>query len=465
MKKFVIVAVLVFALLVTLVACNNNKNPEETTAATTTNNEENTTVAETTKGEETAAEETTDAEGTTNAEETTAADETTEEVTTEEVTTAEETTAEETTEEETTEEGPKDYELKDITTVGGMSSDEYFENDGSIVNNGEAEKFIANERGGILKDVTSVAFRGWAGLGSIKTLSFGYSIDGNEPIWVDSFTVEFENDQDKAAIQAGQPNGLRYKIVINLADIEKGEHVLHLCMKGEDGNAYEMSKWGSIKIVGTKTFGPADVLDIDLTDGTWKDVPAKQNELATEGTVKVVERNGVNALEFDRVDENTGSGYLKVLNADTLYDTIKNGFTFELDVELPVTDPCSIVSNMQYGGFGFEILDNDYRLYFNMHCDGSYVGPSFMPDANVRYHLVATYDGNELTLYVNGEKVDSVVVGNNIQFAEEGSNVLVIGGDSDGQNGSLPCSAYIYGVRIYSKVATAKDVAQLYADS
>ena len=235
MKKFVIVAVLVFALLVTLVACNNNKNPEETTAATTTNNEENTTVAETTKGEETAAEETTDAEGTTNAEETTAADETTEEVTTEEVTTAEETTAEETTEEETTEEGPKDYELKDITTVGGMSSDEYFENDGSIVNNGEAEKFIANERGGILKDVTSVAFRGWAGLGSIKTLSFGYSIDGNEPIWVDSFTVEFENDQDKAAIQAGQPNGLRYKIVINLADIEKG-NVLHKHVRVKFGN-------------------------------------------------------------------------------------------------------------------------------------------------------------------------------------------------------------------------------------
>ena len=41
-------------------------------------------------------------------------------------------------------------------------------------------------------------------------------------------------------------------------------------------------------------------------------------------------------------------------------------------------------------------------------------------------------------------------------------NVLVIGGDSDEQSGSLPCSAYIYGVRIYSAVASAAQVADLY---
>ena len=182
----------------------------------------------------------------------------------------------------------------------------------------------------------------------------------------------------------------------------------------------------------------------------------EKNELTTEGTPKIVDRDGAKALDFD----GTGSSYVKVPNADSLYDTIKTGFTFELDVELKAIAEYSIVSNMQAGGYGFEIIGN--KMYFNMHCDGSYVGPSFMPDANVRYHLVATYDGNELTLYVNGKKVDSVVVGNNIRFAEEGSNVLVIGGDSDEQSGSLPCSAYIYGVRIYSAVASAAQVADLY---
>ncbi|CDC64071.1 putative phosphohydrolases Icc family [Clostridium sp. CAG:448] len=199
----------------------------------------------------------------------------------------------------------------------------------------------------------------------------------------------------------------------------------------------------------------ADIFDLELTD-TWKDISAKKNELTTEGTPKIVDRDGAKALDFD----GTGSSYVKVSNADSLYDTIKTGFTFELDVELKAIAESSIVSNMQAGGYGFEIIGN--KMYFNMHCDGSYVGPSFTPDANVRYHLAVTYNGNELTLYVNGKKVDSVVVGNNIRFAEEGSNVLVIGGDSDEQSGSLPCSAYIYGVRIYSAVASAAQVVDLY---
>ena len=208
-------------------------------------------------------------------------------------------------------------------------------------------------------------------------------------------------------------------------------------------------------IIFVEAMPSADIFDLELTD-TWKDISAKKNELTTEGTPKIVDRDGAKALDFD----GTGSSYVKVPNADSLYDTIKTGFTFELDVELKAIAEYSIVSNMQAGGYGFEIIGN--KMYFNMHCDGSYVGPSFTPDANVRYHLAVTYNGNELTLYVNGKKVDSVVVGNNIRFAEEGSNVLVIGGDSDEQSGSLPCSAYIYGVRIYSAVASAAQVADLY---
>ncbi len=111
MKKLLVIAILMLALIVTVVACNNDvpTNDTVTTDGETdraTNPEE--TTAEDVTTEEVTTEEVTTEEVTT--EEVTTEEVTTEEVTTEEVTTEEVTTEEVTTEEVTTEEEPAETE-------------------------------------------------------------------------------------------------------------------------------------------------------------------------------------------------------------------------------------------------------------------------------------------------------------------------------------------------------------------
>ena len=108
MKKLLLIAILMLALVVAVVACDKTPDVTDTTA-------EDTTVE--TPTEEATTEETT--------EETTTEEETTEEATTEEETTEEVTTEEETTEEETTEEVTTEpdntYEV-DLSTVGATGN-------------------------------------------------------------------------------------------------------------------------------------------------------------------------------------------------------------------------------------------------------------------------------------------------------------------------------------------------------
>lgn len=200
----------------------------------------------------------------------------------------------------------------------------------------------------------------------------------------------------------------------------------------------------------------ADLFDLELTD-TWKDASAKQNEILTEGNPTVVDRDGSKALDFD------GKTYLKVPGIKNAYDTMRNGFTFELDFEMKRISgtPC-LVSNMQAGGFGFEFSNG--QLFFNMHCEGDYQGVSFTPEVRTRYHVVVTYDGELLTMYVDGARVASKQVGGNLTFAAAGSEFLCIGGDS-GANGACEwaASAYIYHVRLYSAVASSGQVRLLYS--
>ncbi len=110
MKKLLLMALLVLALVVTVVACDKTPvAPEDTTESTTEASTEEAPTEEVTTAEDTTEEDT--------AEEDTAEEITTEEVTTEEVTTEEVTTEEVTTEEVTEPEAPASYDI-DLTTVG-----------------------------------------------------------------------------------------------------------------------------------------------------------------------------------------------------------------------------------------------------------------------------------------------------------------------------------------------------------
>ena len=204
---------------------------------------------------------------------------------------------------------------------------------------------------------------------------------------------------------------------------------------------------------------PADIFDLDLSDGC-KDASAAKNDVEVVGTPKIVDRNGDKTLDFD----GTGSSYLKVPGFKNFYDTIAKGFTFELDFEMKdMGGEQYLASNAQAGGLGFGVDDGKMSFLLNLG-NGGYETVGFVPQVNTRYHVVVTYSGDALTMYVNGEKVASKQVSGTFQPAsQDGSQFLCIGGDSNqGNVGELFANAYIYGVRIYSAVATEEQAKILY---
>ncbi len=202
----------------------------------------------------------------------------------------------------------------------------------------------------------------------------------------------------------------------------------------------------------------ADIFDLVLTD-TWRDVSPAGLALSAVGSPEIALRNGVPALYF-----HGNNGNLKVPGIRDYYETLRGGFTMEVDVLFTQAGSYSnILSNMHAGGFGFE-QQSDGTVAFSLHCNGQYEKVSFAAALNVRYHLAAVYDGNNLSLYVNGKCLDSKTVGAVSSFATEpGAQYLCLGADSDATGaGEYPAEAYLFHARIYSRAATAGQVKWLY---
>lgn len=97
----------------------------------------------------------------------------------------------------------KDGGEKDIMKVGGLN------NKYSDVGNIYAQ---AKEYG-----ATGLQFKGW--VGSVAEISqFGYSLNGAEIVWSDSFTEATGNDVVQAATGAGATSASRFSVIVPLAD-------------------------------------------------------------------------------------------------------------------------------------------------------------------------------------------------------------------------------------------------------
>lgn len=206
------------------------------------------------------------------------------------------------------------------------------------------------------------------------------------------------------------------------------------------------------KTIPSAEMSAADIFDLSLSDGVWTDISAAGLELTAVRSPELTEKDGIPALYF-----HGNNGNLKAPGIRDHYETLRNGFTMELDVTLnQIGAYCNMMSNMHAGGFGFE-LNPDGTLVFSLHCNGQYEQVGFAASADVRYHLVAAYDGNVLTLYVNGKNVASKTVGEISSFATDpGAQYLCIGADADASGtGEYPAEAYIFHARIYSHAATA----------
>jgi len=121
-----------------------------------------------------------------------------------------------------------------------------------------------------------------------------------------------------------------------------------------------------------------------------------------------------------------------------------------------------LISNQQNGGLGFDVYP-DGKIDFNISINGSYKHAYGQIKENTPVHLVATYDGETVCLYVNSELADTTPAKGEITFpSSTGAQFLCIGADS-ANNGAVTNNSVgmITIANVYGRALTAAEVSTL----
>lgn len=140
-------------------------------------------------------------------------------------------------------------------------------------------------------------------------------------------------------------------------------------------------------------------------------------------------------------------------------------FTYEAVVEFKnemPTKQCDIVANWDSGGTALYVLNK--KIYFCIHSGSGYVKKEGIElSADTKYHIVATYDGNTMKLYVNNNLIINEVLGV-ATYKKPGNNTnTAIGADPSGTSAQGDyLIADVYSVKIYNRALDASQVAANY---
>ena len=150
------------------------------------------------------------------------------------------------------------------------------------------------------------------------------------------------------------------------------------------------------------------------------------------------------------------------------YTALTQSVTFETVFKFTQYDTYTRVplGNMQSGGLGFEIEPNG-MMKFSAYVDGSLRTVSSYPlELGQYYHLVGTYDGQKLRIFVNGAPVNEITAPGKITWpADETAQYLAIGGDSGLNNTpENTVRAELVTANVYSGVLTPEEIYRIYLD-
>lgn len=202
---------------------------------------------------------------------------------------------------------------------------------------------------------------------------------------------------------------------------------------------------------------PAEpILDVDFSrDATGADAKNHTQEVygapqfVTDPTLKRT------VASFDGVDD--GLRY-DMSSAD--YEKLSKNFTVELYYKPKDTKNNNPMGNTQSSGFCFEQKSGTNTLQFWAHIGGSYKKPEVNVVKDEWNHVVGTFDGQNVKMYLNGELKSIVAATGTLT---EPPHYLFLGGDTT-SGGALEYQANceIALARVYTGTMTADDVKAAY---
>lgn len=201
---------------------------------------------------------------------------------------------------------------------------------------------------------------------------------------------------------------------------------------------------------------PAEpVLDVDFSkDATGADAKGHTMTVYGEPVFTTDETLGRTVASFDGV--NDGLRY-SMTSAD--YEKISKNFTVELYYKPKDTQNNNPMGNTQSSGFCFEQKGGTNTLQFWAHI-GSYKKPEANVTKDAWNHVVGTFDGQNVKMYLNGELKSTVAAAGALT---EPPHYLFLGGDTtSGGELEYQANCEIALARVYTGTMTADDVKAAY---
>lgn len=206
----------------------------------------------------------------------------------------------------------------------------------------------------------------------------------------------------------------------------------------------------------------ADLLNVDYRTGSADDTSGRGLTRKDVGNPTISKDSilGQNVAVL-----NTDSAYAYALPPD-VYTACANTITMEAlvyieDSQIYPWGYVNVASNTEAGGFGLNFYNN-HQLEFSVHT-GAYQGAGTVVNTGKWLHLVGTYDGSAVRLYINGELVAETPTSGPIHHVTDPSRWLFVGADVNGQ-GDIQTSANVrvaY-IRLYSQSAGIEQVTALW---
>lgn len=230
----------------------------------------------------------------------------------------------------------------------------------------------------------------------------------------------------------------------------------------ENGAAGAVIASSQTSVTTNEAPAPSPMFDVDFGSGSADDYYAHQS--VKQGGVSTIEDNAELGQQVLHV--RGGDGGYRYTMEDEDYNAIANGFTTDVVFSIADVqkDQC-VFSNQQNAGFGFEVENGKLEFWLNAGSGRAKPAVAIQPDT--WYHASAVYDGNTVTLYLNGEKVDSASAKSGLVIPSNGAKYFFIGADTSGSGAPeyQMKEGYVALARISSQVFSDDEVAASYTNA
>ncbi len=195
-------------------------------------------------------------------------------------------------------------------------------------------------------------------------------------------------------------------------------------------------------------------------DGAYNAITGEKLNEYGNPTVYYDENQGKYISSFD------GESAYMFSGIEEFYGMLTESITFEtyFSMDAFASDYSNVFSNQQSAGIGIDVgSSGSLDMYVNV--DGEYKKVSVSIETNKFYHLIATYDGINLKLYIDGKLVGTTSANGAIKWPWEAeARKLVVGGDSAIWGGAeYMMKGKISVANIYSTVLTSAEVQNVYS--